>query len=283
LYYACMMEDKPTARQAFVSLCLEINYLRGQRYLGSFIGSAQRKEEWLGESVSKWVTAVKTLSIVTERYPQNAYAGFTFRLQNKWQYVQQVVANTAPFFVPLEAEICTSFLPALFGIPLTEINGGYHQLLTLGIKQGGLAICNPVYTTPSNHLASRAATHHLAVSLVGARAQFNLGTHCHCATKAGQAVKKARLVAKLLFLNRNGWDNPSVARWDNLNCAAGAWLSVFPNLLNGTGLSADEWRDNICLRYNRSPLNMPAACNGCRAKMLVKHALSCKVCSLVHI
>jgi hypothetical protein len=45
----------------------------------------------------------------------------------------------------------------------------------------------------------------------------------------------------------------------------------------------DEWRDNIRLRYNHSPLDMPAACNGCRAKMLVKHALSCKVGGLIHI
>jgi hypothetical protein len=42
---------------------------------------------WLAELVEKWVAAVQTLSIVAERYPQTAYAGFTFRLQNKWQYV----------------------------------------------------------------------------------------------------------------------------------------------------------------------------------------------------
>ncbi len=58
--------------------------------------------------------AVKTLSIVAKCYPQNAYARFTFCLQNKWQYVQRVVADTAPFFAPLKAEICTSFcLPSL--------------------------------------------------------------------------------------------------------------------------------------------------------------------------
>ncbi len=74
-----------------------------------------------------------------------------------------------------------------------------------------------------------------------------------------------------------------MARQDNWNCATGAWLFVFLNQLNGTGLSVDKWRDNVCLRYNRSPLDMPAACDGRRAKMLIKHALLCKVGGLVHI
>ncbi len=149
LYYFCKAENEPAACQAFKSFGLKINYSRGQRYLGSFIRSAQRKEEWLGELVSKWMSAVKTLSVVAKRYPQTAYARFMFCLQNKWQHDQRMVADTAPFFAPLEVEICTSFLPALLGIPSTEINGGYCQLLTHGIKQGGLAIRNLVDTAPS--------------------------------------------------------------------------------------------------------------------------------------
>jgi hypothetical protein len=166
---------------------------------------------------------------------------------------------------------------------LTEIDGGYRQLLTHGVKQGGLAICNPVDTAPSIHSASLAATCHLTVSLVDSGTQFDLGAHCHCATEAGQAARKSQLSDERLFLDHRGWDNPSVARRDNRNCAAGAWLSVFPNWLNGTSQSANEWRDNVRLRYNHSPLDMPAACDGCGAKMLVEHALLCKVGGLVHI
>ncbi len=91
--------------QAFENFGLETNYSRGQRYLGGIIGSTQRKEEWLGELVSKWVSAVKILSVFAERYSLTAYTGFPFCLQNEWQYVQHVVANTAPFFAPLEKEI----------------------------------------------------------------------------------------------------------------------------------------------------------------------------------
>jgi hypothetical protein len=126
-----------------------------QCYLGGFIGSVEKKEEWLVGMVDKWASAVVTLSTVAERYPQTAYTGFTFCMQNGWQYVQRVVANTAPFFSPLEEVIRTHFLPALLGVPL----------VTHSVKLGGLAIRNPVDTAPRVHKASLAATRHLTVSL----------------------------------------------------------------------------------------------------------------------
>jgi hypothetical protein len=159
-----------------------------------------------------------------------------------------VVANTGLFFQPLEKEIQMSFLPPLLGIPLSEIDGGYRQLLTYSVKLGGLAIRNPVDTAQSVHLASLAATRHLTVSLVRGDARFDLGTHCSCPIEAGQAARKSQLIDEQLFLDGRGRDNPLVVRRDKRNCAAGAWLSVFPNRLDGTGLSADKWRDNVRLR-----------------------------------
>ncbi|KAL3812075.1 hypothetical protein ACHAXA_002879 [Cyclostephanos tholiformis] len=106
---------------------------------------------------------------------------------------------------------------------------------------------------------------------------FDLEVHQKCAKEAGQDARKFRLIDEQLFLDVRGRDNPSVARRDKRNSAAGAWLSVFPNWLNGTDLLADEWRDNVRLRYNHSPLDMPAACDSCGAKMTVEHALSCKM------
>ena len=127
-----------------------------------------------------------------------------------------------------------------------------------------------VDTAPSVHKASLAASCHLPVSLVDPATRFDPGAHRMCATEAGAAARRDRLQDEQIFLNRRGSDKPAVARRDKRNCAAGAWLSVFPNRLNGTGLSADEWRDNVRLRYNHSPLEMPAACDGCGAKMSVE-------------
>jgi hypothetical protein len=177
-----------SSSQAFESFGLDINYSRGQRYLGGFIGSAEKKEEWLVGMVDKWAAVVVTLSTVAERYPQTAFAGFTFCMQNEWQYVQRVVTDTDPFVSPLEEVIRTRFLPALLGIPSVEIDGDYRQLLTHSVKLGGLAICNPVKTAPSVHKASLAATRHLTVSLIDHATRFHPGAHRMCATKAGAAA-----------------------------------------------------------------------------------------------
>ena len=65
---------------------------------------------------------------------------------------------------------------------------------------------------------------------------------------------------------------------------AGCWLTVIPNRLDGTILSAEEFRDNLRLRYNSKPTDMPDLCDGCGAKLTVEHAhaLQCKCGGLVH-
>ena len=160
----------------------------------------------------KWVAAVQTLGVVAGRYPQTVYAGFTFCLQNEWQYVQRVVADTAPFFAPLEEAIRTHFLPSLLGLPSTEIDGDYRQLLTHSVKMGGLTIRNPVDMAPRVHLALNAATRHLTASFVQAATRFNLGTHRTCANEAGLTAWRDLLQDEGIFLERQGKDNPLVAR-----------------------------------------------------------------------
>ena len=65
-------------------------------------------------------------------------------------------------------------------------------------------------------------------------------------------------------------------------CQTGLYLKVVPSHINGTVLSADEWRDNTRLRYNMLPLDMPQRCDGCGEKFTVEHALSCRLGGLVH-
>ena len=130
-----------------MSLGLTINFTNeGKRYLGGFIGSAKGKKIWLEEMVEKLVTAVETLAIVAEKYPQTAYVGFTIGLQNKWQYVQRVF-DTAPFFAPLKQMIRNKFIPALIGIAATKVNGELRSLLSHSMKRSGIAIRNTVHKT----------------------------------------------------------------------------------------------------------------------------------------
>ena len=282
-YYICKGEDEAVARSEFEKLGLDINFSRGQRYLGGFIGSGATKEKWLGEMVAKWAAAVETLAKVASKYPQTAYTGFTFCLQNEWQYLQRVVADTGPFFEPLEKAIRTQFIPALMGLPAGDIDGKYRELLTHSVTKGGLALRNPMDTAASVHAASLGATLHLTRSLVDGDVMFDLGTHLAVARDAGQAARSGRLEREQRFLNAWASDLPADKRRDKRNCASGVWLTVVPSRLNGTSISADEWRDNVRLRYNHLPLNMPQHCDGCNERMTVEHALSCKKGGLVHI
>ncbi len=103
------------------------------------------------------------------------------------------------------------FLSALLGVLLVEIDGEYRQLLTHGIKLGGLAICNPMDTAPIVHKASLATTCHLTVSLVDPATRFDPGSHCMCTTKAGLAARRDRLQNEQIFLNRRSQDKNAVA------------------------------------------------------------------------
>ncbi len=112
-----------------------------------------------------------------------------------------MVADTAPFFVPLEEAIRTHFIPSLLvSIPSTEIDGDYRQLLTHSVKMGGLAIRNPVDTAPHVHLASIAAARHLTASLVRDATRIDLGMHQTCANVAGLAARRDRLQDEQIFL-----------------------------------------------------------------------------------
>jgi hypothetical protein len=51
--------------------------------------------------------------------------------------------------------------------------------------------------------------------------------------------------------------------------------------VNGTELSAQEFRDSLLLRYARTPADLPTHCDGCAQKFSVRRALECKSGGLV--
>ena len=54
-----------------------------------------------------------------------------------------------------------------------------------------------------------------------------------------------------------------------------------PSTVNGTELGAQEWRDDLFLRYGLEPPYLPTYCDKFQAKFLISHALDCKKGSLV--
>jgi hypothetical protein len=233
--------------------------------------------------VTTWVTAVETLALLAGNYPQAAYAGFTFCLQNEWKYVQCVTSDTAPHFALLEVAIRTKFLPALLGIAALDLDGKFCKLLTHSVKTGGIAIQNPVDTAMHVHKTSLHATSHLVASMVNRDACLDLEDHHDCVVCWGLYGCAERLGRERKFVDAWGVDKPAVKHQDILAGATGLWLLVIPDRLNGNSLSAEEFHDNLWLRYNLLSLDMPQLCDGCGVRMTIKHALCCKVGGLLHI
>ena len=82
--------------------------------------------------------------------------------------MQRVTSATAPHFAPLEVAIRTKLLPALLvlGIATSDLDGEFRELLTHGVKTGGMAIPNPMDTAVHVHKTSLPATSHLVTSMV---------------------------------------------------------------------------------------------------------------------
>ncbi len=165
----------------------------------------------------------------------------------------------------------------------SDLDGEFRELLTHGVKTGSIAIRNPVDTAVHVHKTSVHATSHLVTSMVDKDAHLNLEDHRECVVCWEQYGRTARLGRKQKFVDARGINKPAVKRRDILARAAGLWLLVIPDRLNGNSLSAEEFRDNLRLRYNLLLLDMPQLCDGCGVLMTVEHALCCKVGGLVHI
>ena len=80
-----------------------------------------------------------------------------------------------------------------------------------------------------------------------------------------------------------GAGKPALEKQYQRAVSSGHWLLTTPNRLNGSQLSAEEFRDNLWLQENLKPLDMSQLCDGCWKRLTADHALLCKCGSLVHI
>ncbi len=71
----------------------------------------------------------------------------------------------------------------------------FRELLTHGVKTGGIAIRSPVDTAVHVHETSLGATSHLITSMVDKDDHLNLEDHHECVVPWGQYGRTARLVA----------------------------------------------------------------------------------------
>jgi hypothetical protein len=242
------------------------------------LGTDEALGQWLDPKIQQWVEGVETLARVAQRHPQTAYAGLAMSLQQEWQYLQRVVPDCGPSFQPVEEAIRVAFLPALLGGAEDETQ---RELTSLSVRRAGLGLPDPTQTAAGCFAASVACTKVLARSLVTGA---TLSSHVHSRHAAAERrkAKKARDAKETATLGRlSAAAPPSTQRRMLRAKETGMWLTATPNRLNGTELSADEFRDSLRLRLGLVPLALPARCDGCGQSFSVGHALTCKQGGLV--
>ena len=274
----CPANRRPQIQEALRQF--NFRYAEGTRYVGGYIGSADTRESWLDAQVQAWANGVCKLAQVAVKFPQSAYAGLVHSYQHEWQYLQRVTAGVSNAFAPVEQAIVEEFIPNLLQMT-PETSKKFRPLLALPVRHGGLGISDPTATCDDAYTSSVS----MVATLVDALETNELFDLTAYRKEAGGARRRAKMdkdhdnaIRKAELLEAFA---PDAKRCMERASKTGGWLSLIPNRLNGTTLSADEFVDNVRLRYHLNPHDLAPQCSGCGAAFNVDHALSCKVGGLV--
>ncbi|KAL7474337.1 hypothetical protein ACHAW6_000312, partial [Cyclotella cf. meneghiniana] len=270
------------ACQVFNDASLPVSYYHGKRYVGGFVGSHKKREEWLSPMIQKWVTGIERLVAVATRFPYSAYTGLVLCLSAEWQYICRTVPDAGPCLAPVENALCTKFLPAVLGID-EPINNELRTLVGNGVKTGGMAIQDPTLAAASLYSTSVEATEMLTGTHI-TNEPINVEAHRNCVQAAGVKHQKKQhdgeVASHTALMEQLP---PKIEKRMEQATVAGVWLSTIPDRFSGTELTKDKWFNNVTIRYGWRPANLPDQCDNCGAGLTLEHGLSCKQGGLVGI
>jgi len=144
------------------------------------------------------------------------------------------------------------------------------------VRHGGLGIRDPTATAVGNHQASVDGTKQLVEALLS-NSPLDIGEYHMAASSTKAKLRAARDKADKLVLQASlaATANPVTKRVVKRAGFTGAWLTVIPSRVNGTELTADEFRDPLNVRYNLRPPHTPKRCDGCGKPFTLAHAFTC--------
>jgi len=137
---------------------LALKVVTSARSLGAVIGPLAAREAYLAEMVAAKADDVRKVAAVAPNNPHAVYYVHTVALQPTWTFVQRVVKceDAAATYAPLEQAIRTTTIPRVTGWGL--VLPADREMLALPVRNGGMAIGNPVETSVAHYAASDAAT-----------------------------------------------------------------------------------------------------------------------------
>jgi hypothetical protein len=77
-------DHEERARELFPDIKITTD---GRRFLGSFIGTPEATNAFVGEKIAEWEKDVEALAKIAESEPQLAYAAYVYGTSRRWQFV----------------------------------------------------------------------------------------------------------------------------------------------------------------------------------------------------
>ena len=212
------------------------------------------------------------LADLAKTQPQAAFAAFIHGEQHRFTYFLRTISGMEKYLKPLDDVISNTFLPALFGSSISDIERDH---IALPIRYGGLGIANIAERATNDYSISRSVNASLIAIIVTQGDDLPDG---NIRKKKLADVKKennAKLQTQIEKVE--GSVIPQTLRVIEQTKQPGAsnWLSVMPSDEHGFNLNKSEFRDALALRFNRPIKGLPSNCP-CGQKFDLSHALNCK-------
>jgi hypothetical protein len=148
------------------------------------------------------------------------------------------------------------------------------KLTVLPIKQAGLALPDPTATASYCYDASKDVCYHL---LAAFREEVVFSSEDHRKVpkqliKMQRQENAAENKAKLTTILADAL--PDTQQTIKRGQDSGMWFSVAPTTVNvnGTELSAQEFRDMLLVRFDKTSTDLPTHCDGCYKPFDLHHA-----------
>ena len=170
----------------------------------------------------------------------------------------------------------------MLGCEDDEVPEVFRSILSLSVRKGGAAFRDPTRTADRQHQASMEATLVL-VEALQTKSDLSIAQHkehCWHAKSKAQIAQQTKDAAE----RKEAIEGVTLAPKRKVLEQAptnGAWLTATPCTLNGTVLTAGEFRDGLVMRFGLTPMDLPDRCDGCQSPFNELHAFGYKQGGLV--
>ena len=246
--------------------------IEGKRHLGAAIGSQDFRVKYANAKVEEWCKELKSLSEFAKSEPQAAHAAFCFGEQNKFNYFMRTIPGMSEHMKPVDEIIKNDFLPSILGETVSEKE---RELFSLPVRCGGLGI--PSFTEKANHdfENSLEITAPLVALIITQGEELPKITDILKHTTAVNHRNSELLNEKVTKIENELDKNVKRAVMQAKEKGAYSWLSVITLEEHGFALTKSEFRDALCIRYDKPLRGMRSKCP-CGHKFDITHALNCK-------